>query len=135
MSALDRLLAPCEPVPVTIVNRFTLGAGKMDAFVALQRAALQRFTEQGLPGLKGSRLYQGMDGRTVTLVSVFSSMEAYAQWRDSGVLAAHRIAISPLIERAEPGLFQLSYEAGQISPGLTAFNGASAARCRPPTPS
>ncbi len=113
MKALDALLSPPERRPLVIVNRFTPKQGQMDAFMDMQRAALQRFSGK-LQGWRGSRLYKGIEGRTATLVSVFDSLEDYARWRDSNLLAAHRVDILPLIERAEPELYELAYESGTV---------------------
>lgn len=113
MKALEALLAPPAQRPLVVVNRFTPKLGQMDAFMTVQRAALQRFSGR-LQGWRGSRLYQGLDGRTATLVSVFDSLEDYGRWRDSNLLAVHRRVISPLIERAEPALYEVAYEAGTV---------------------
>ncbi len=77
-------------VPVVVINVFTPKPEALDAFLALQVAALPAL-RAGTTGARGSRLIS-----------------------ESPAFAAHRTKILPLLERAEPGRYQLVYEAGDL---------------------
>jgi len=96
---------------VAVINVFTPRSGKLDEFVRVQQAALPGFRGR-IPGLRGSRLYRSLDGRNAVLISVFERAEDFQRFRQSDLFTAQRDRIAPLLERADPGLYELVYEAG-----------------------
>jgi len=61
--------------PVIVINRLALKPGAIDEFIETQLNYASSLTEKPT-GLIGSRLYRGLDGRTVVLVSQFESLKA-----------------------------------------------------------
>ena len=101
--------------PVVLINVFTPRPGKLDAFVETQAAELHRLTsEQAVKGWRGSRLHRALDGKTAVMVTVFDTIGDHKRWVASPAFAEHLDRTRPLIERAEPGYYQLVAEAGRI---------------------
>ena len=61
--------------PVIVINRLALKPGTIDGFIEAQLNYASALMEKPT-GLIGSRLYRGLDGRTVVLVSQFESIKA-----------------------------------------------------------
>ena len=61
--------------PVIVINRLAIKPGTIDLFIEAQRNYASALVEKPT-GLIGSRLYRGLDGRTVVLVSQFESIKA-----------------------------------------------------------
>lgn len=104
---------PDTPPAVTVINVFTAKPDRLEEFVAVQRAALPGFPER-IPGLRGSRLYRCRDGIHAALVSTFESAEHHRRFRESDEFAGHRARLAPLLERAEPAVYELVYESGRL---------------------
>jgi heme-degrading monooxygenase HmoA len=107
--------ADADDRTVAVINTFTPKAGRLEDFVRLQEAALPGFRGR-VPGLLGSRFYRGQDGGNAVLISVFASAESFQRFLQSDLFAAHRDRISPLLERTDPGLYQLVYQTGAEAP-------------------
>ena len=99
--------------PLVVINVFTPKPQALDDFLALQIAALPRL-RAGTAGARGSRLFRADDDSKAVMVSVFDTPEDFRQFSESPELAAHRARILPLLERAEPGRYQLVYQAGDL---------------------
>ena len=99
--------------PVVVINVFTPRPDTMDEFLSLQVAALPGL-RAGATGSRGSRLFRADDSSKAVMVSVFDTSEDFKVFSESAELAAHRAKILPLIERAEPSLYQLVYQAGDV---------------------
>jgi heme-degrading monooxygenase HmoA len=108
--------ADADELTVAVINTFTPKAGRLEDFVRLQESALPGFRGR-VPGLLGSRFYRAQDGRNAVLISVFASAESFQNFLQSDLFAAHRDRISPLLERTDPGLYQLVYRTGAELPG------------------
>ncbi len=98
---------------VVVINVFTPKPDALDDFLAVQIAALPGL-RAGTTGVRGSRLFRAQDGSKAVMVSVFDSAEDFKRFADSAEFAAHRTKILPFIERADPGKYQLVYEAGEV---------------------
>ena len=99
--------------PVVLINVFTPKPEALDEFLALQIAALPAL-RAGATGARGSRLFRAEDATKAVMVSVFDTPEDVQRFSQSPAFAAHRAKILPLLERAEPGRYQLVYEAGEL---------------------
>jgi pimeloyl-ACP methyl ester carboxylesterase/heme-degrading monooxygenase HmoA len=102
-----------EPHPKTepgiaVINRFTVKADKLDEFVAIQTEALPGFRER-IPGLRSSRFYRASDGHTAILISQFDRREHFEAFRSSKLFETHRDRLAPLLDRTEPGAYELMY--------------------------
>jgi heme-degrading monooxygenase HmoA len=98
---------------VVVVNVFTPKPGKLGEFIESQGGFLRRMAGS-IPGLRGGRLYRAADGSRALLFSVFESEAKLSQWMTSAEFAGHRERIAPLLEKSEPGRFELVYEAGSV---------------------
>jgi heme-degrading monooxygenase HmoA len=99
--------------PVVVINVFTPKPEALDEFLALQIAALPGL-RAGTAGARASRLFRAEDASKAVMVSVFDTPDDFKRFSESPAFAAHRAKILPLLERAEPGRFQLVYEAGEL---------------------
>ena len=99
--------------PLVAINVFTPKPGQLDAFIEAQAGGLRRMAGR-IPGLRGGRLYRAADGSRAILLSVFESQAAFNQWIGSPEFAEHRDRITPFIEKAEPGRYELVYESGSV---------------------
>jgi heme-degrading monooxygenase HmoA len=61
--------------PVIVINRLAIKPGTIDEFIEAQLNYASSLMEKPM-GLIGSRLYRGVDGRTVVLVSQFESIKS-----------------------------------------------------------
>lgn len=95
-----------------VINVFTPKPGALDDFLAMQVAALPGLRAGA--GARGSRLFRAQDNSKAVMVSVFDTPEDFKRLNESEALAAHRAKTLPFLERAEPGHFQLVYEAGDV---------------------
>ena len=98
---------------VVVINVFTPKPNALDDFLAVQIAALPGL-RAAATGARGSRLLRAEDGSKAVMVSVFDTPENFQQFSQSAEFAAHRTKILPLLERAEPGRYQLVYQAGDV---------------------
>lgn len=95
--------------PVVLINLFTVKPGRMDEFIALQAANLER-TRGEVPGRRGSRLHRSTDGRTAILASMFETIGDHRRLNASSQIAEHIQKIRPLVEKAEPTYFEVVHE-------------------------
>lgn len=98
---------------VVIVNRFTPQPGRLDEFVQIQKSALPRLSAN-MQGLRGSRLYRSLDGRTATMISVFDTRADFERWAQSEPFTLHRQILLSLMEKVEPAPSELVYAAGSV---------------------
>ena len=99
-----------ETGPVVFINVFTVKAGGMDEFLALQTANLER-SRGNVPGWRGSRLHRSLDGDKAIMVSAFDSIGAHKRVHLTQQFSEHIEKLSPLIERADFGYYRLVHEA------------------------
>jgi heme-degrading monooxygenase HmoA len=100
--------AVAPPSPVVLINVFTVKPGRLDEFIAVQTAALDRFRGQ-VPGWLGSRLHRALDDDTAVMMSVFDSVDSHARWHQTAEFAAHRARIVALVDKAEPRFYTLAH--------------------------
>jgi quinol monooxygenase YgiN len=105
--------ASTMPKPVVLINTFTVKPGKMDEFLALQRAALEQFRGR-IPGWRGGRLHRALDGNTAVMMSVFESADAHRRFLETPGFDAHRARVLPLIEDAQPVYYEVVHESGLL---------------------
>jgi|SRR5882672_12223720 len=99
--------------PVVVINVFTPKPQALDDFLAVHIAALPGL-RAAAAGARGSRLFRAEDASKAVMVSVFDSPEDFKRFSESPALAEHRRNILPLLEHAEPGRYQLVYQAGEL---------------------
>lgn len=99
--------------PVVLINTFTLKPGKMDEFLALQTAALQRFRGR-IPGWRGGRLHRAVDGNTAVMMSVFDSADAHRRFLETTGFDEHRQQVLPLVENVQPAYYEIVHESGSL---------------------
>ncbi len=98
---------------VVLVNVFTPKPGQMDAFVAAQTGEYKRLLGK-VAGWKGNRLHRALDGKLAVNYAVFDSLASYKAWRESELFAEHGAIIAPFVEKSEPGIYEMLYQAGEI---------------------
>ena len=98
---------------ITVINVFTAKPGRLDELVELQKAALPLFRGK-VPGLQTSRFYRSLDDGKAVLVSVFDTREHFESFRQSELFAAHRARLAPLLEGANPGIYEQVYRSTNI---------------------
>jgi hypothetical protein len=96
---------------VTVINRFVLKPGTIDAFIEAQQAFVK-----ALPpcGLVGGRMYRGTDGASAVLVSTFESkiaQEAIVQRAD---FKAHLSRLASFVESSSPLVYEEAYTTGDF---------------------
>ncbi len=96
---------------ITVINRFEIRPGQMDAFIDAQRAF-----PSSLPacGLVGGRMYRALDGRSAVLISVFESQAAIDALRGRSDFQAHLERLRPYVESTNPSLYEAAYDTGDF---------------------
>jgi heme-degrading monooxygenase HmoA len=100
---------PVSQHNISVINVFTPKPGRLDDFVSLQQSTLPGMRGR-VAGFQGSRFYRATDGRSAVLVSNFESEAHFKQFRESELFAAHRERLSPLLEKTDPGFYELVFE-------------------------
>lgn len=95
---------------MVVINVFTPKPDALDDFLTVQTAALPGLRA----GARGSRLFRAEDGSKAVMVSVFDTPEDFQRFSESEAFAAHRAKILPLLDRSEPGRYELVYQAGDM---------------------
>jgi quinol monooxygenase YgiN len=95
--------------PVVFINIFTVKPGKIAEFVELQRKNLER-SRSNVPGWRGSRLHRSLDGRTAIMVSMFDSVADHQRVHQTQRFSEHVERLAPLVEKVEPGYYQIVHE-------------------------
>lgn len=98
---------------VVLINVITPKAGKIDEVVAYQANA-QRQYAGAVDGLIGTRLHRALDGKNVVVTTIFESVEHHRRWIEDKTFLGHVNGLKPLIERAEPGYYEIVAESGRI---------------------
>jgi NAD(P)H-dependent FMN reductase len=102
--------------PVVLINTFTPKPGKLDAFVAAQLDDLRAFAGE-VPGMLGARFHRALDGHNAVGVAVFASAADHRRWLEQARFAGHLQKIAPLLDRADPRLYAVAFEAGSLQLG------------------
>lgn len=98
---------------VVLINKFTAKPGMLDKFAAAQMAEYKRLLGK-VEGWQGNRLIKALDGKNAINIAVFDNMEFYNKWRNSKLFKDHVEIIKPFIEKSEPGMYEILYEAGTL---------------------
>ena len=115
---MDRIV-DMEKEPVVFINIFTVKPGRMDDFVALQKANLEN-SRGKVPGWRSSRLHRQLDGNRAIMVSTFDSIADHQRVHTTDRFAEHVAKVRQLVESAEPGYFVLAKAVGDEVAGLLA---------------
>lgn len=99
--------------PLISVSVVTPKPGCFDEFMELQ-VAQQRRLRGKVPGLRGSRLYRGLDGRSVVIVGAFETAEDQIRFAGSVDLLDHISRVRSLIESTRPALYETAYDVGDV---------------------
>ena len=97
--------------PTTVINRLVIKPGKIDEFIEVQRnyaASLMKTPA----GLIASRLYRGIDGKTVVIVSQFESLEAFEKIRQQDSFTQNVSRLQALVESSSPGAYEEAFTTG-----------------------
>lgn len=98
---------------VVLVNTFTAKPGQLDKFIEVQKGEYKKLLGK-VEGWQGNRLIKAIDGKNAVNFAVFDSIENYNKWRQSQLFADHLKVVKPFIEKAEPGIYQIEYDAGTL---------------------
>jgi antibiotic biosynthesis monooxygenase (ABM) superfamily enzyme len=98
---------------VVLVNTFTAKPGQLDKFIEVQTSEYQKLLGK-VEGWQGNRLIRAIDGKNAVNVAVFDNIENYNKWRNSKLFADHLKVVKPYIEKSEPGIYQILYDAGTL---------------------
>jgi hypothetical protein len=99
--------------PLVTISIVTPKPGRFDEFMEIQLAQARRLRGK-VAGLRGSRLYRSLDGRSAILVAVFETPEDRQRFAVSADLQDHLARVRPLVEPAGPGLYETVYEFGEV---------------------
>lgn len=91
--------------PVTVINRLAIKPGVIDEFIEAQLNYALTLMEKPT-GLIGSRLYRGLDGRTVVLVSQFESIKAQEEIFQLPSFKENLSKLQTLVESSSPAIFE-----------------------------
>ena len=108
---MDRVV-DMESEPVVFINIFTVKPGRLEEFVALQRAYLED-SRGKVPGWRGSRLHRSLDGNRAIMVSTFDSIADHQRVHTTDRFAEHAAKIRQLVDGVEPGYFVLAKAVGE----------------------
>ena len=97
--------------PVTVINRLAIKPGTIDEFIEAQLNYASSLMEKPT-GLIGSRLYRGVDGRTVVLVSQFESIKAQEDIFQSPEFKANLSKLQAFVESSSPAIYEEAYTNG-----------------------
>ena len=98
--------------PVTQINFISMKPGKIDEFIEAQRKYFASTTRP--KGLLASRVYRGIDDKSVALVTEFESIQAQEEILQREVLKQHINALRPLVESSNPCLYEEAYITGDF---------------------
>jgi hypothetical protein len=98
---------------VVLINKFTAKPGQLDKFIAAQIAEYKRLLGK-VEGYQGNRLIKALDGKNAINIAVFDNMTSYTKWRESKLFKDHLEIIKPYVEKSEPGMYEILYNAGTL---------------------
>jgi heme-degrading monooxygenase HmoA len=98
---------------VTTINTLVVKPGQIDAYIGMQ-SEFAAAMASGPTGLMGGRLYKGVDGSTVVLVSQFESIEAQSALMRSAEFSAHLAKLRELVESSSPAVYEEAYTYGKF---------------------
>ena len=97
--------------PVTVINRLSIKPGVIDEFIEAQLTYASTLMEKPT-GLIGSRLYRGLDGRTVVLVSQFESVKAQEEIFHLPSFKENLSKLQTFVESSSPAIYEEEYTTG-----------------------
>jgi len=99
--------------PLVTLSVITPKPDRFDEFMEIQLAQANRLRGK-VAGLRGSRLYRALDGRSVVLVAAFEAPEDQKRFAESAELQDHLARVRPRVEPAGPGFYAPVYEFGDV---------------------
>ena len=96
---------------ITVINQMAVKAGRIDEFIASQRAFANAMCSRRL-GLLGGRMYRNQDGSKAVLVSLFESHESQSAIMKSAEFQAHLARVREMVDSSNPEPFQEAYTCG-----------------------
>ena len=94
--------------PVIVINRLALKPGAIDEFIEAQLNYASALMKKPT-GLTGSRLYRGLDDRTVVLVSEFESIKAQEEIFQSPAFKENLSKLQAFVESSSPAIYEEAY--------------------------
>ena len=91
--------------PVIVINRLAIKPGAINEFIEAQLNYASTLMEKPT-GLIGSRLYRGLDGRTVVLVSQFESIKAQEDIFKLPSFKANLSKLQTFVESSSPAIYE-----------------------------
>jgi heme-degrading monooxygenase HmoA len=98
---------------VVLINKFTAKPGQLDKFIEAQTNEYKRLLGK-IEGWQGNRLIKSLDNKNAINIAVFDSMKSYNAWRNSKLFTEHVEVIKPFVEKSEPGMYEVLYDAGSL---------------------
>jgi heme-degrading monooxygenase HmoA len=97
--------------PVIVINRLAIKPGTIDEFIEAQLNYASTLMEKPT-GLIGSRLYRGLDDRTVVLVSEFESIKAQEEIFQRPSFKENLNKLRTFVESSSPAIYEEAYTTG-----------------------
>lgn len=97
--------------PVIVINRLAIKPGAINEFIEAQLNYASTLMEKPT-GLIGSRLYGGLDGRTVVLVSQFESIKAQEEIFQLPAFKENLSKLQASVESSSPAIYEEEYTTG-----------------------
>jgi heme-degrading monooxygenase HmoA len=94
-----------------VINRLAIKSGTIDEFIEAQLNYASELTQKPT-GLIRSRLYRGLDGRTMVLVSQFESIKAQEEIRQLPAFKEHLSKLQTFVESSSPAIYEEPYTTG-----------------------
>jgi Antibiotic biosynthesis monooxygenase len=105
---------------ITLINLFTTRPERLQAFVDTQISEYERLRGKA-PGAMAANLHRGVQGTHAVNYAQFQSVDKYREWIQSKAMEGHLPAIEPLVDRAEPGLYQVRHVRGRHADPAVAY--------------
>jgi heme-degrading monooxygenase HmoA len=102
-----------SPDPVVVVSQLTPKAGRFDEYLELQLAQ-QRALSGQVPGLRGTRLLRGKDGRSVILMSIFETAADRERFQENPAFTLHLARVRDLLEPPNAAEYETVFQYGTV---------------------
>jgi quinol monooxygenase YgiN len=99
--------------PIAIINVITAKEGKMDQLVQLQLEGQRKFAGAA-EGWLGGRLHRSVDQNKMIFMVIFKTIDHHKKWMQNPDFQEFREKVLQLVEKIEPGYYEILSEAGQL---------------------
>lgn len=96
---------------ITVINPLAVKPGRIDEFIASQRAFANAMCSRHV-GLLGGRMYRNEDGSKTVLISLFESRESQSVLMRSAEFQAYLARMREMVDSSAPEPFQEAYTYG-----------------------